>query len=163
MASREYWCHCGELINAGFMLLIQVRLMNKEKGYTLAELLTVVIIVVVLASIGVAIFSGRIDSAKWSEGKARAGLIATTIRAWIAGYNMSGSWTEAPGSLDAGMLGFTGNDLEGKYFDESNFTWQVDYDGANLRYIITITKPDVSWKPDQMVLDNGIWIEGDGI
>ena len=137
--------------------------MKKEKGYTLAELLAVILIVVVLASIAIALMRGRVDAAKWSEGKARAGLIATAIRAWIAGHGMPGSWSNVPGSLDAGMLGFVGNDLKGRYFDESNFTWQVDYDGLNLRYVITVTKPDVSWKPDQIVLDTGKWIIINGI
>ncbi len=132
--------------------------MKKQKGYSLAELLTVVLIALVLAVIALSLMRGRVDSAKWSEGKARAGLIATAIRAWIAGHNMAGSWTNAPGSLDAGTLGFQANDLKGKYFDESNFTWQVDYDGVNLRYVITITKPVMSWKPEQIVLDTGKWI-----
>ena len=137
--------------------------MKKQKGYSLAELLTVVLIALVLAVIALSLMRGRVDSARWSEGKARAGLIATAIRAWIAGYNMAGSWTNAPGSLDAGMLGFEEGDLKDKYFDESNFTWQVDYDGVSLSYVITVTKPVMSWKPDQWVLDTGKWIEGSGI
>ena len=137
--------------------------MKKQKGYSLAELLTVVLIALVLAVIALSLMRGRVDSAKWSEGKARAGMIATAIRAWNAGHNIAGSWTNAPGSLDAGTLGFQENDLKGKYFDKSNFTWQVDYDGENLSYVITITKPVMSWKPDQMVLDNAKWIIPSGI
>ena len=133
--------------------------MRKRRGYSFAELLTVICIVAVLAAVAISLTRGRVDSAKWSEGKSRAGLIATAIRGWIAGYNEPGSWTNAPGSLDAMTLGFGANDLQGKYFDESNFTWQVDYDGENLRYIIIITKPVMSWKPDQMVLDTGQWTQ----
>ncbi len=123
----------------------------------MAELLTVVVIVVVLAAVAIPLMRGRVDSAKWSEGKATAGTIATAIRAWIAGYNMPGSWTSAPGSLDARKLGFINNDLDGTYFNQSHFTWVVDYDGENLRYVITVTKPIPGWKPDQMVLDTGVW------
>jgi prepilin-type N-terminal cleavage/methylation domain-containing protein len=133
--------------------------MGKQKGYSLVELLTVLCVVALLAAAAISLMRGRVDSAKWSEGKARAGIIATAIRAWVAGYNMPGSWTNAPGSLDAETLGFQENDLKGRYFDESNFTWQVDYDGENLTYIITVTKPVMSWKPDQMVLDTGRWIQ----
>jgi type II secretory pathway pseudopilin PulG len=125
--------------------------------------MVVILIVGILAAVAIPMMRGRIDSAKWSEGKARAGLIATAIRAWIAGHNIAGSWTNAPGSLDAGMLGFEEGDLKGKYFDESNFTWQVDYDGVNLRYVITITKPVESWKPDEIMLDTGKWIMPSGI
>jgi len=88
-------------------------------------------------------------------------MIATAIRAWIAGYNMPGSWTDALGSLDPMELGFGENDLNGTYFDRGNFTWVVNYDGENLQYIITITKPVASWKPDQMILDTGVWQESE--
>lgn len=137
--------------------------MRKARGYSLAELLTVIIIVAMLAAVAIPLMRGRVDSAKWSEGKASAGTIATAIRAWIAGYNMAGSWTNAPGSLDARELGFMEEDLEGTYFSESNFTWVVDYDGEHLTYVITVTKPVPGWKPDQMVLDTGVWIERSGI
>ena len=133
--------------------------MRKRRGYSLAELFVVILIVTVLASIMLTLMRGRADSAKWTEGKARAGLIATAIRAWNAGHNKPGSWTNAPGSLDATMLGFGANDLKGKYFDKGNFTWNVGYDGNNLRYVIIVTKPVMSWKPDQMVFDTGQWTE----
>jgi len=133
--------------------------MRKGRGYSLAELLTVILIVGMLAAIAIPLMRGRVDSARWSEGKASAGTIATAIRAWIAGYNMPGSWTNAPGSLDAGKLGFGENDLNGTYFNQDNFTWVVNYDGESLQYAITITKPVASWKPDQMVLDTGVWQE----
>ena len=133
--------------------------MRKARGYSLAELLTVIVIVGMLAAVAIPLMRGRVDSAKWSEGKASAGTIATAIRAWIAGYNMPGSWTNAPGSLDARELGFGEKDLNGTYFTQDNFTWVVNYDGENLQYSITITKPVDSWKPDQMVLDTGVWQE----
>lgn len=127
----------------------------------MAELITVMIIVMVLAAIAIPLMRGRVDSARWSEGIARGGMIATAIRAWIAGYNMPGSWTDALGSLDPMELGFGENDLNGTYFDRGNFTWVVNYDGENLQYIITITKPVASWKPDQMILDTGVWQESE--
>ena len=133
--------------------------MRKRKGLTLLEMFVVILIVTILASIMISLMRSRVDSAKWSEGKSRAGLIATAIRAWNAGYSMPGSWTNASGSLDAAMLGFGSNDLRGKYFNEDNFTWNVDYDGTNLRYVIIVTKPVMSWKPDQMVFDTGQWTE----
>lgn len=131
--------------------------MRNSRGYSLAELLTVIAIVALLAAVAIPLMRGRVDSAKWSEGKAMAGTIATAIRAWIAGYNMPGSWTNVPGSLDAGELGFMENDLYGTYFSPDHFTWVVDYDGENLQYVITVTKPQPGWKPDQMVLNTGIW------
>ena len=134
--------------------------MRKASGYSLAELITVMIIVMVLAAVAISLMRGRVDSARWSEGRARAGMIVTAIRAWIAGYNMPGSWTDAPGSLDAMELGFGENDLNGTYFNRGNFTWLVNYDGESLQYIITVTKPVASWRPNQIILDDtGTWTE----
>lgn len=134
--------------------------MRKASGYSLAELITVMIIVMVLAAMAIPLMRGRVDSARWSEGRARAGMIVTAIRAWIAGYNMPGSWTDAPGSLDPMELGFGANDLNGTYFNRGNFTWLVNYDGESLQYIITVTKPVASWRPNQIILDDtGTWTE----
>lgn len=152
-------CRDGKLGNKSLEVIYSGLIMRKARGYSMVELLVVIIIVSMLAAIAIPLMRGRVDSAKWSEGKARAGMIATAIRAWIAGYNMPGSWTNAPGSLDAMELGFAVNDFKGTYFNQDNFTWAVDYDGENLQYIITITKPIASWKPDQMILDTGVWLE----
>ncbi|MHC5059517.1 MAG: type IV pilin protein [Planctomycetota bacterium] len=142
-----------------FVFIYPGSVMKKRKGYSLAELLTVILIVSVLAAAALSLMRGRADSAKWSEGKARAGMIATAIRSWIAGHGQPGSWTNIPGSLDAGELGFGLNDLKGRYFAKENFTWEVNYDGQNLSYVITVSKPVASWKPDQIVLDTGVWLE----
>ncbi len=58
--------------------------MESRKGFTLIELMVVILIVGILAAVAVPIMRGRIDSAKWSEGNASAGAIRTSIRAYIA-------------------------------------------------------------------------------
>ena len=47
--------------------------MNKVKGFTLVELMVVILIVSILAAVAIPILSGRIDAAKWSEGKVNDG------------------------------------------------------------------------------------------
>jgi general secretion pathway protein G len=42
--------------------------MSKAKGFTLVELMVVILIVSILAAVAIPILRGRIDAAKWSEG-----------------------------------------------------------------------------------------------
>ena len=81
-------------------------------GFTLIELMIVVLIVAVLAAVAVPIYRGRIDTAKWSEGKAMAGTVASAIRAYAA---EKGTAVSATPSLTTD-LGFGANDLDGTYF-----------------------------------------------
>jgi len=81
-------------------------------GFTLIELMIVVLIVAVLAAVAVPIYRGRIDAAKWSEGKACAGTIASAIRAYAA---EKGTAVLATPDLVTD-LGFGANDLDGTYF-----------------------------------------------
>ena len=102
--------------------------MRRKKGFTLIELMVVILIVGILAAVAIPLMRGRIDSAKWSEGKATAGSIATAIRAHVAekGANYSATPTMAE-------LGFFTNDLTGTLFTggESgvgNFSWAISAD-----------------------------------
>ena len=58
--------------------------MKRRKGFTLIELMVVILIVGILAAVAIPILRGRIDAAKWSEGKAMMGSIGTAIRAYHA-------------------------------------------------------------------------------
>jgi len=95
--------------------------MKSRKGFTLIELMVVVLIVGILAAIAIPILRGRIDAAKWSEGKAIMGSIATAIRAYAAEKD-PGS-TDMPTILGIGPtgLGFAAGDLDGTYFNQTDF------------------------------------------
>lgn len=92
--------------------------MLKKKGFTLIELMVVILIVSILAAVAIPIMRGRIDAAKWSEGKSMMGTIATALRAYYAEKGDAGS---EPPSLTE--LGFATGDLTGTYFSDTDFTW----------------------------------------
>jgi type IV pilus assembly protein PilA len=118
--------------------------MNKRtqrRGFTLVELMVVILIVGILAAVAVPILRGRIDQAKWSEAAATAGAIRTAVRAKYAEDSTTvGNWSNQ--ALDAATqatLGFTSGDLTGRYFDATNF--QIDSVDSNGNATISVTNP----------------------
>ena len=125
-------------------------------GYTWVELVLVIVVVAILAVVAVPILRGRIDMAKWSEGKAMAGTIATALHTYVAGNAIAGSWDEI--GLSARELGFAAGDLSGSYFSESNFKWELSCDGTRETFLITITRPLELDGPAEVTLDHeGNW------
>jgi len=127
--------------------------MCKRKGFTLVELMVVILIVAILAAIAIPIMRGRIDAAKWAEGKAMMGTIATAIRAYVAekGVQMDNFDDIA----DAVALGFATGDLNGTYFSEGDFSWTGNYDQPTnvLTFSIVATAPAEINSPSQVTLD----------
>ena len=109
--------------------------MTSRKGFTLIELMVVIFIVGILAAVAIPIMRGRIDAAKWSEGRAVAGSIRTACRAFQAEKGTSYPAASYAATTLAD-LGFPAADLTGKYFSSaayalSNFTATT--------YTITVT------------------------
>ena len=111
--------------------------MNRQKGFTLIELMVVVLIVGILAAVAIPILRGRIDSAKWSEGKAMMGSIATSIRAYHAEHGAGGAEPTILG-VGATGLGFADGDLNGTYFAEGDFAFS-DIAMDPLAFTVTCT------------------------
>jgi len=133
--------------------------MESRKGFTLIELMVVIFIVGILAAVAVPLMRGRIDAAKWSEGRAIMGTIATGLRAHVA--EEGSAFSAVPTLL---QLGFAANDLDGTYFTggESgvgDFTWVVNDDDA-LDFLITADAPAEISTPSKVTLDHaGNWVE----
>jgi len=131
--------------------------MTSRKGFTLIELMVVIFIVGILAAVAIPIMRGRIDAAKWSEGKAAAGSIRTAARAWIAekgnDYDFVGNY------VDFTTLGFAVGDLDGKYFVEADFAFVIANGGGAVQptYTITVTAggaAEAPTSPAVMTLDD---------
>lgn len=128
--------------------------MKSRKGFTLIELMVVILIVGILAAVAIPLMRGRIDSAKWSEGKAIMGTIGTCIRAHVA---EKGNLFSAVPTL--AQLGIGANDLKGTYFAATNFSWIINADDP-INFTITATKGATITTPSTVTLDqDGLWVE----
>jgi len=129
-----------------------------KKGMTLLEILVVIMIVGILAAVAVSMLQGRVNEAKISEGKAIAGSIVVSLRAY---YAQNGSASVSNPGL--ATLGIRGNDLDGTYFDPSNFSWTGAHVGnadPPFTFLVTIQTPEEIITPSRITLDhNGIWTE----
>ncbi len=89
--------------------------MKSNRAFTMAELMVVVLIAGILAAVAVPLMSGRIDSSKWSEGKAAMDTIASALRAYAA---EKGTFMNTP-SLST--IGISDTDLDGTYFSHEAY------------------------------------------
>ena len=133
--------------------------MENRKAFTLIELMVVLLIISVLAAIAIPFMRGRVDSAKWSEGRAAAGSIHTAARAFMGekGPGWTGDWT----TVNLTTLGFKPGDLTGKYFTDAAYAITVT---AYNTYTVTVTaansaSPDKPTAPAVVTLNqDGTWI-----
>ena len=134
--------------------------MKKRTGFTLIELMIVVLIVAVLAAVLVPFMRARVEAAKWSEGKSGAGTIASAMRAYSAEQGIDGVYDN---TLVTRL--FKASDLKGKYFEIGDYSLSdVSYDETRvdypLQYTITVARPIATWKVTSYELDYaGVWTE----
>ncbi|MEN6426402.1 MAG: prepilin-type N-terminal cleavage/methylation domain-containing protein [Phycisphaerales bacterium] len=108
--------------------------MKSNKGFTMVELMVVVLIVGILAAVAVPLMSGRIDSSKWSEAKAAMGTIASAVRAYAA---EKGTFATTPSLSD---IGISNNELDGTYFTYGAYVLtSASATGGQVSFVITCT------------------------
>src|SRR4030042_188913 len=133
--------------------------MESRKGFTIFELMVVIIIISILAAVIVPIMQGRIDSAKWSEGKAIMGIIARALRTHIA--EKGNNFTPVPTVVE---LGFEPGDLDGTYFSggesgTNDFSWVINSNDP-IDFMVTATAPEGVDSPSKITLNHaGVFIE----
>lgn len=135
--------------------------MEKRKGFTLIELMVVILIVSILAGVAIPVMRGRIESAKWAEANAIAGTIRTAVRTYYAEHGDTATTALAGDVADVmSDLGFQTGDLTGSYFDEDDFTIGAHTNGIA---VITVTAPDDSFTSASYTLGvDGSWSETAG-
>lgn len=123
----------------------------------------VIFIVGIMAAVAIPIMRGRIDSAKWSEGKSGAANIRSAARAFCAerGEDWAGVWANVT-LADLGLNvanGVGGDDLDGKYFTNESYVFAFT---AYNTYTITITADD-SFSPDKPTSPSEVTLNQDGV
>jgi len=137
--------HNGSEVFYGF-LFGKVKKMTKNKGFTLIELMVVILIVAILAAVLAPMLTGRIREAKWTEGKAGAGTISTALRAYLAEVAGDNVVAVIPPTMSSPFttIGVLDSDLAGKYFVASNYAVSgITYTPTTgaMTYVITVTAP----------------------
>lgn len=134
--------------------------MEKRKGFTLIELMVVILIVSILAGVAIPLMQGRIDAAKWSEANAAAGTIRTAVRAYFAEDPVA---AQALSSASLGTdtvrntLGFNVADLTGTYFAPANYT--IDSVDASGHATISVSA-GTGLTGSYTLNANGTWVKG---
>lgn len=70
------------------------KLLKEKKGFTLVELMVVVIIVGILAAVAVPLYRGNVKKAQASEGQALLGSVRTAQRIYYAEHDEYGAWAD---------------------------------------------------------------------
>ncbi len=108
--------------------------LRSNGGFSLVELMIVIVIIGVLAAVAVPIYNNNVRKAKMSEADAALGSIRTQLRVY---YGENGSYpVEDPADyvIGASWNDIKTNELTGAYFTDSSYTY---YSAAGADYTIT--------------------------
>jgi len=126
------------------------RFMHNEKGFTLVELMIVIVIVGILAAVAVPIYQSNIKKAKMSECDAALGTVRTALRVYFAGNSVYPTAAAGTAVTAVSGLDISAEDLNGKYFVASDYTLTSD----DSTYTIKCTKDAIFGAGNDRTLDH---------
>jgi len=97
-----------------------------NKSFTLIELMIVVIIVGVLATVAAPMMRKTIIRSKWTEAIAALGTIKTAERVYYTEYGTYMFFGWGSGAAGLTTLGLRPTDFDGKYFSNNSFTADME-------------------------------------
>jgi len=86
------------------------------KAFSLMEIVAVLVIIAVLAAIAIPMMHARIDSGKWSEANATAGIIQRAVRVYFSETGDKNVCTTLEDPSTQVKLGLHPEDLSGVFF-----------------------------------------------
>jgi len=113
--------------------------MKKNSGFSLVELMIVIVIIGVLAAVAVPIYNNNVMKAKMSEADAALGSIRTQLRVYYGENGVYPHPFTASAVENATWNDINTGELDGKYFPGSGYTYSST---DSLTYIITCAKGD---------------------
>lgn len=105
---------------------------RNQRGFTLVELMIVVIIVGILAAVAIPMYQGATERAKASEAVAALGTIRGAMRVYYAehGTYVNANFVATNQVTAGSVLDVSDNDLLGRYFSSPCYTFAADATAA---------------------------------
>jgi prepilin-type N-terminal cleavage/methylation domain-containing protein len=99
--------------------------LNRSKGFTLVELMIVVIIVGILAAVAIPLYSQSVDRSRATEAVAALGSIRSAMRNYYAehGTYVNATFTDGAPVSTSGLLDVAEVDLDARYFSSECYTF----------------------------------------
>ena len=113
--------------------MIQSSYIKNDRGFSLLELMIVIVIIGVLVAVAMPIYGHSVKKAKQAEADAALGTIRTQLRIYQAEYN------DYPDGLEATVINadwsyFKEGELSGSYFSDNSYTYsKIGNDWYQLR------------------------------
>jgi len=133
-----------------------MKTLRNESGFTLVELMIVIVIVGILAAVAVPIYQSNINKAKMTECDAALGTIRTGLRVYYAANNAYPTAAAGTAVTAVSGLGVSTADLTGRYFTASLYTVQ----SADTFYTLTCDSDAILTGTDRTLNELGIFTGG---
>lgn len=91
------------------------------RGFTIVELMIVVVIVAILSLVALPTFSSNMKASKMTEGITGTGVIRTALRTYTSSHGGEYPVLSSCDGSGLGVLSISGSELAGKYFTASDY------------------------------------------